>query len=728
MSARTQRNAGPAVAAGDGGGGSRPSLEGLYHPSSVVVVGASPSPEKWGYWLARGALGGKAADRPVWLVNEHRPWIFGERSYPSVRELPGPVELAVLAVPAARVLAAVRDVLEAGCRYVVVVASDLSPDARAPLLAAVRARRARLLGPNCMGLVDHGSRLVLTWGAFAPGAVGLVSQSGNLGLEIARLLERAGTGISRFVSLGDQWDIDAAEVVEDLVEDDATRVIALYVEGVTDGERFLAALAKARRAGKPVVLLSVGRSEAGARAARSHTGALVSGQEVMEAVARSTGALRVESAGACVDACVALLGGLAQGRLDPESDVARAAPLGWPPRRARVAVLADGGGLGALAADACARAGLELPRLSEATVGRLRGVIARGRGLDNPVDLAGAGEDDLENYARAVRALAGSGEVDAVLLSGYFGAYAGEVPGLEAAEVRVARDLGTIPAVEGVVLAVQSMARQGPALEALREAGIPVYERVEHAVAGLAALELWRSRRQRAIRGRSRTRPAGGALAGAARRGVAARRLDGARALLEALGVPFPPAITVSGPGEVVEAASRLGYPVVLKVAGEIHKSELGGVVVGLEDDEGLLAAAQEMQARLSPEALVVERMVGRCHGVEMLVGARRDPCFGPLVLVGSGGVTAEVDADVAVGFPPLDEEELRGLLAGLRLAPRVFGYRGLAPLDLKALATVAASLVEVLEHDDGIVEVEVNPLLVGPEGAVALDARLVRR
>jgi len=710
--------------------GSRRRLAGLYRPSSVVVVGASPSPEKWGYWLARGALRGKSGERPVRLVNEHREWVLGERTYRSLAELPEPCELAVIAVPARRLRPVVYDALEAGCRYLVVVTSDLPADWREEVVAALRARDARLLGPNCMGVVDHASRLHLTWGTFAPGGVGVVSQSGNLGLEIGRLLARAGAGVSRFVSLGDQWDVEAAEAVEDLAEDDATRVVALYVEGVVDGERFLEALARARRVGKPVVLLSVGRSEAAARAALSHTGALVSRTGVMEAVARATGAVRVATAGELVDVCLALLGGLAGGvGPAPVHDARSAERRGaWPPCRAKVAVLADGGGLAALAADACAAAGLDVPRLSGTTVQQVRRIVTRGASVDNPVDLAGAGEENLENYADLARLLARSEEVDAVLLTGYFGAYAEDIPGLEEDEVRAARRLAEVRAAGTAAIVVQTMARSGRAVEALREGAIPVYERIEQAAAGLAGLEKWLARglerRTAASEQPARCRPVPGTVA---ERDRAATAAD-ARALLERRGVAFPPALAVSTPEEARAAAARLGYPVVLKMAGGLHKTDVGGVVVGLEDDAALLSALREMQARTGARDVVVERMVTRPGAVEMLVGAWRDPSFGPLALLGSGGVAVEADADVAVALPPLDEEDLRSLVAELRLAPRLLGWRGAAPLDLRAVLAAVDALLEALDEDESILEVELNPLLVSRQGAIALDARVVRR
>jgi acetate---CoA ligase (ADP-forming) len=258
----------------------------LFDPRSVAIVGASANRQKWGYWLARGALAGRDR-RQVYLVNRRGAVVLGSRSWPSLADLPSSPELVVVATPPGQVRLEVEQGLEAGARCFVVITTGVGDPASVrdelELAELVRSRGARLLGPNCMGVVDHAAALQLCWGTVPVGEVGLVSQSGNLGLEIGRLLGRAGQGLSRLVSLGNQRDIDAAEVLLGLVEHQPTRIIAAYVEDFRDGRRLARALASARAAGKPVLLLTVGRSAASGRAAKSHTGALVSPLEVVDA-------------------------------------------------------------------------------------------------------------------------------------------------------------------------------------------------------------------------------------------------------------------------------------------------------------------------------------------------------------------------------------------------------------------------------------------------------------
>ncbi|MGV9886887.1 acetate--CoA ligase family protein [Streptomyces sp. NPDC003395] len=288
-------------------------LAALFDPRSVAVVGASDNPAKWGYWLASGALAGRHRRR-VHLVNRRGGALDGTPFLPDLAALPDGVEHVVVAVPPAHLRAVVTDGLTAGARcFTVITSQGAGTDEERTLARLVTGSGARLLGPNCMGVVDTTAELRLSWGDFPSGAVGLVSQSGNLALEIGRLLARAGQGFSRFVSLGNQRDIDATDALEALIHHEPTKVVAAYVEDFRDGRRLARALTAAYAAGKPVLLLTVGRSEASGRAAASHTGALVTARATVEAVCRDAGALLLESAGEVVDTAVCLLAGAGPG-------------------------------------------------------------------------------------------------------------------------------------------------------------------------------------------------------------------------------------------------------------------------------------------------------------------------------------------------------------------------------------------------------------------------------
>ncbi len=674
----------------------RAALAALFAPRAVAIVGASDDARKWGNWLARGALRGEHR-RPVHLVNAVRSSVLGRICRPRVSAIPGGVDLAVLAVPARFLPEAVDDALAGGAKALVAISAGLGEvDAegarlQSVLVDRVRAGGAVLLGPNCLGLYDAAGDLYLTSNDLPPGPVALLSQSGNLALELGELAREAGLGFTRFVSLGNQADLTAADLIGPLAETPHVRAVAVYGEDWRDGRRFLAAAADVVARGIPVVVLSVGEGAAARRAARSHTGALVSDPATVAAACRAVGAHMVRTAGEMVD----LLQIVCQ-------------PV--PVSGRRLAILADGGGHGALAADAAHRAGLLVPRLAAPTTEALADIVAGSTA--NPVDMAGAGEADVWNFVRATRTLSASDQIDAVLVSGYFGGYGAYGETLAQAELAAAETLGGVAHDSGKPLVVHSLHRGTPALQVLRGAGVPVYARVEQAMAALA-----RAGDREGARGLPRLP--------ASQDPVRAADYFTARNLLAQSGVIFPPAVRVDTPEQALSAARRLGYPVAVKAVFLPHKSDAGGVALGLADQAAVAGAVRDIRQRLGPGPLSVERMVGG-EGVELVVGARRDARFGPVVLVGLGGVYVEVLADVVVELAPVDEDVAGTMLRRLRGAGLLLGARGRPRLDVEAAARVVATLSEVLAAHPEVWDIEVNPLKVLDRGAVGLDARMV--
>ncbi|HEX2103279.1 MAG TPA: acetate--CoA ligase family protein, partial [Solirubrobacteraceae bacterium] len=381
----------------------------------------------------------------------------------------------------------------------------------------------------------------------------------------------------------------------------------------------------------------------------------------------------------------------------------------------RVAVLADGGGHGSIAAGLAQAAGLELPSLSPALAGALRAGLPPTAAVGNPIDLAGGGEQDIRTFDRTARAVLGSGEVDAVLLTGYFGGYGEYSDAMGRQELAVGEALADAAAASGRPLVVHSMYPRAPVATALRARGVPVYRSIERAVGVVARLAAHGERQ-----------PAGVPQLPAPAPPVADHGYAGARALLEHGGVPFAPARTVTTDDEAAAAAAALGYPVAVKALGALHKSDAGGVVLGVGDERALRAAVAGLDARLSPPAYSVERMAPVADGVELLAGARWDARFGPVALAGLGGVHTELLGDAAVALAPLDAEQALALLLSLRSAAILRGARGRPPLDVDAAAAALAALSRVAAAHPELCELEVNPLLVLPDGAVALDARAV--
>ncbi len=682
---------------------SRP-LRALFAPSSVAIVGASADPAKWGNTVARGALRG-AHRRRVALINRSGGEILGQPSFTSLEEAGGEFELVVIAVPAAGFADAVDGALAAGAHAIVAISAGLGESSEEgkeierAVVERVRAAGAVLLGPNCLGVFDAAAELDLGWSALPGGPIGLISQSGNLALELAQLAEAAGLGFSRFASLGNQADLVAADLVDELSAHDETRVVALYLEDFRDGRAFVAAAARAREAGKPVVLLTGGTSQASARAALSHTGALVSDARAVQAACRAAGIVAVATPKTLVDAVQALL-------------------PGRHPRGRRVGVYGDGGGHGVVAADVLSSLGLEVPPLTATTTAELAEHLPATASLVNPVDFATGGGNGLMCYAEVGRALLDSDDVDSVLLTGYFGGYCVDTPELAEQEAAAATALGRSAAQSGVALAVHTSYPRSKTAVALRAAGVPTYGDVESAAGALALLQ-----RYAAFPAPTRSDPATLQPVAPPEPGY-----YGARAFLARGGVPLAAARPATTAPQARAAAEEIGFPVALKAVDLLHKSDAGGVILGLQEAEAVEVAAAELIARLGTRELSVEQMAPVREGVELIVGAKRDPRFGALVLVGLGGIFAEVLADVVVALAPIDEETAAELLLSLRGAALLGGVRGRPALDLTAAAAAVAAVSRLAAACPELEELDVNPLLVLPQGALGLDARAITR
>ncbi len=670
-------------------------------PRSVAVVGASADPSKWGFWLARGALRGCGA-RAVHLVNARAAVIEGVPSVPSLDDLPQVPDLVVLCTPAASIPGVVQHALALGTRGFLGITAGIDqahhePGLERRLAAQIRAAGAHLIGPNCLGLYDATHELELAWGTFAPGSLGIISQSGLLGLEVAGLAAHAGLGVSRFVSVGNQVDVTAADLLSDLVSHEATRTVVLYLEDFGDGRELVATMARLREAGKPVVVLTVGSTEASRTAAHSHTGSLTSSREVVAAACRAAGAVLVNSPAEAVDLAHLLHG----------------SPL---PQGRRVAVVSDSGGQGAVAADTLTRQALSVPRLSEPTTTLLKGLLPDQAAVTNPVDLAGGGEQDLASYSRVVEVLMASGEVDAVVLSGYFGCYGADSPALAARELAVVESLAdTVKAFRRPVV-VHSMSHDSEAVRALRARSVPTLHTVD---------AVGRSLGLAAGVAESSWPTAAGVAAPAGVVGAHADYLRG-RDLFRSYGLTYPRAHAVRSVDDVALAVSRLDAPYVLKAGWIEHKTEAGAVLVGLADEAAVVAALRDLTARLGEGDYVVEEMDQRRDTVELIVGARRDAAFGPVVMVGLGGVQAELYQDVQLALAPVDEPQALDLLRALRAFPLLDGWRGRARVDLAAAARAVVAVSRIVAEDGLVLEAEINPLRVGADGAVAVDALVV--
>jgi acetyl coenzyme A synthetase (ADP forming)-like protein len=697
----------------------RQTLGHFFNPRSVAIIGASRDSHKLGYGVVRN-LHDYHYRGEIYPVNPHAREVLGYPCYSSIAETPGPVDLAVVVVPAEYVIATIAECGAAGVPAAIVVSGGFSEtgsegEARERELQQVAAEyNIRLLGPNCIGTIDTHTPVNTTFVVGMPrtGDIAFVSQSGAVVAAVIDWARGAGVGFSRMVSLGNGADVDETELLAEMASDPQSRVITGYLEGVADGRAFLDIATRAARK-KPLVMLKVGRGEGGARAVASHTGALAGSAEAYDAAFRKAGILRANS-------------------LEELFDWARA--LAWQPlpKGNRVAVLTNAGGPGILAVDALEAAGLALAPLTETTHQYLASRCPPHASVRNPVDiLAGSGPG---TYARALDALLADETVDAAIViqapqDWFYPTSLAEVVGEVAAGSR-----------KPVLACIMGLASTADALNILHRRRVPNYafpERVASTLAAMLARQRWLASPPESVgepfavdseRARS-------AIAGALARGEGV--LDGlaAASLLRAYGIPLPADSLATTAGEAVALADEIGYPVVLKVVSSdiTHKSDVGGVVAGLADAdavrqgfESLIAAVQSHRPQARVEGAMVQEMVPA--GQEVIVGWKRDPQFGPLLLVGSGGTEVELVRDVAVEIAPLTQGEAERMLDATLAGRRLSGWRGSPPADRRAVIDVLLRLSQMALELPSVAELEINPLRVFPagQGAIAVDARAI--
>jgi acyl-CoA synthetase (NDP forming) len=700
-----------------------PSLDDLIAARAVAVIGASRDPGRIGGrpidFLRRAGFEGR-----LYPVNAKYAEVQGLPCYPSVTALPEPIDLAVIAVPAKEVAAVLGACAARGAKGAIVYTSgfaETGQDGQAlqeELTRAAREHGLRIIGPNCQGLAALHRRLNLSFSSAlldtgAPGSVGLVAQSGAVGGMLASLLQERGIGLSHWFSTGNEADVDLAECIEFLAGDAATRVVGAYVENVRDGRRLLRALAAARAAAKPVVLLRAGRSAQGARAAASHTGALAGRNAVTAALLRDAAAIEVTEIGDLLDHVYLL---------------ARVAPPSSP----RVGIVSNSGGLGVIMADTCADLGLEVPPLPAAAQDRLRTVLPAFGATGNPVDTTAQLLADHSLIGRSLAAVLDVADVDAVVVALSMVNRLYPVARIVDEVVRVAR------AATKPVLAVWTAAAPEGA-ERLQSGGVPVFTDASGCLRALAAACRWASTpRPAAPPSDGPLEPdrarAARALIDAAGGGVLDEHAS--KSALRLYGVPAAEERLVTTAAEAVAAADALGYPVALKACASriAHKSDHGLVRLGLGTAAAVAAVAGDLGERLRvsfPDVaarFLVQRMAPP-GGIEMVLGSQRDPAFGPVVMVGLGGIFVEHLRDVAFAAAPLDREAARRLVQSLRAAPLLQGARGRPPLDDEALAEALVALARfAVDLQDRVREVDVNPIVVLPrgQGVLAVDALVV--
>lgn len=693
-------------------------LRDILAPRTISVIGATPRAGSMGRQVFANLIDFGFTGR-VYPVHPTAQSVRSVRAYRTVRDVPEPVDLAVVVIPRDGVLAAVQECGEAGVKGLVVITAGFREvggagvELEQELMALVRRYGMRLVGPNCMGVINASPSVSMN-ATFAPvmppfGHAAFVSQSGALGLSVLDYAREFGIGISQFVSIGNSPDVSATDLLEQWEHDPSVRVILMYVENFGDPRRFLSIASRITKT-KPVIVVKSGRSQAGARAASSHTGALAASDVAVDAMLTQAGVLRAASIEELFD--------MAMGFASPVR-----------PRSRRTAVLTNAGGPGILAADALETEGLQLVDLSPATVDALRPLFPPEASIRNPLDMIASATP--AGYKAALTAFLADPAIDAVvsIFIPPFGVRAEEV----AESIVTAARTNTDKPMLAVLMGREGLPEGRAELHA---AGIPAYIFPESAARALNALNRQREWESRPVVQMPRYEVDRGRAASIITAVRAAGRdqltQEESLSMLAAYGVPVSGVHPAADASQLDRAAAGVGYPLVMKLASPdiTHKTDVGGVQVGIADAVQLHEAWHGMMQRVrdaAPDAridgVVLQRQVQ--GGRETIVGVSRDARFGAQLMFGLGGVFVEALRDVVFRIAPIDPSQALDMVRGIRGARVLRGIRGAPPVHEEALVDALCRISQLADDFPDIAELDVNPLLALPEGVVAVDARV---
>ena len=693
-------------------------LEQFFDPQGVALVGASRDSTKLGYAildnLIKYGYGGG-----IYPINPKADEILGLKSYASVLDVPDPIDLAVIVIPSRFVAPVLTECGEKGIKGAIIITAGFREAGtegvhRERELLEIAARYGiRIIGPNCLGIIDTATSMNASFAAAMPekGSIGFMSQSGALCTAILDWALAEGIGFSRFVSLGNKADVNEIDLLDAWGDDPNTRVILSYMEGLPDGQRFMKVARRVTRQ-KPVIAVKSGKTAAGSRAVSSHTGSLAGSEQAYEAAFKQSGVLRADSIEELFDLSVAF---------------AYQPSLKGP----NIAIVTNAGGPGIMATDALESSGLKLASLRRDTIELLQANLPAAANTYNPVDVLGDALSD--RYALAIEAVLKDDNVDGVLVI--------LTPQISTQITETAELTGELSSrftkpVLGVFMG-EAKVRAGATI--LNQHQVPNYsfpERAAGALRGMLEYHTWRQSPGLEVKSFEADRERVRQIFDKARSEERIALGDAeSRDIMAAYGIRIPRSKLARTPDEALEFAQSIGYPVVIKIASPdiLHKSDMGGVRVNVRDDEqvrDIFDILMYRAQRYMPDAhiwgvLVQEMITG---GKEVIIGINRDPQFGPLLMFGLGGIYVEVLKDVTFRIPPISEQEVREMVSEIRSYHLLRGVRGEKPADLDAIADCILRVAQMVIDFPEIVEMDINPLMVKPvgAGAVAVDFRFV--
>ena len=696
-------------------------LDTFFNPESVAVIGASTNPEKLGYAVVKNLLDGGYIHRgKVYPINPSASEILGLQAFPSVLEIPTPVDLAVIVIPYPHVPDALRICGQKGIPSAIVISAGFREagqeglERELELIQICREYNLRLIGPNCLGVIDSFTPLNASFAAGTPpsGPMAFMSQSGALGTAVLDIALAGRLGLSKFVSLGNKADISEIDLLQAWVGDDHSKVILIYSEGMPSGQEFIRVAREVTRL-KPVVAIKSGVTQSGSRAVSSHTGSLAGSEQAYQAAFHQAGILRAESMESLFDMSLA---------------------LGYQPplKGDRIAIITNAGGPGILATDALERSGLTLARFELETIHALEQYLPDAASAANPVDVLGDARAD--RYQFALERVSHDPNVDGIMVL--------LTPQAMTEIDDTARVIGSL--AQNIDLPVlgcfMGEARIKNGIDILTAHGIPNYPFPERVANAFKAMSDYRSIKTRPVPEYTHFAVDTSAVASAFTQARSESRLTigdaESRAILQAYGLRIPHSEIAETPEQAATIAGQIGYPVVLKIASPdiLHKTDIGGVKVGLQNSDDVRDAFELMVYRAQryvPEARIwgcLVQEMAPSGGLEVLVGMNRDPQFGPLVTFGLGGIYVETLRDVTFSVSPFSRQEAEEMLTQIRAHALLDGVRGQPPIDKSAIVDTLLRISQMVQDFPEIIELDINPLMVyrQGEGALALDMRLV--
>ncbi|PWB53252.1 MAG: acyl-CoA synthetase [Anaerolineales bacterium] len=696
-------------------------IDAFFAPQSVAVIGASTNPEKLGYAVVKNLLdGGYSGKGKVYPINPSAAEILGFKAYPSVMEVPDPIDLAVIVIPYPHVPEALRTCGQKGIRSAIVISAGFREagqeglERELELVQICHEFDLRLIGPNCLGVIDSYTPLNASFAAGTPpsGPLAFMSQSGALGTAVLDIALAGRLGLSKFVSLGNKADVSEIDLLQTWVKDDHSKVILIYSEGMPSGQEFIRVAREVTRA-KPVVAIKSGVTQSGSRAVSSHTGSLAGSEQAYQAAFQQAGILRADSMESLFDMALA---------------------LGYQPplKGDRIAIITNAGGPGILATDALEKSGLALARFELETIYALEQYLPDAASAANPVDVLGDARQD--RYRFALEQVAKDPNVDGIMVL--------LTPQAMTEIDATARSIGTIAKTLSIPVlgCFMGEARIKSGIDILTEFGVPNYPFPERAANAFRAMALYRSIQSRPTPQYKQYKVNREAVKKVFDKVRAENRLTigdaESRQVLQAYGLRIPQSEIAETPEAAAAIAAKIGYPVVLKIASPdiLHKTDVGGVKVGLQNAADVRDAFELMVYRAQryiPEARIwgcLVQEMAPAGGLEILVGMNRDPQFGPLITFGLGGIYVETLKDVTFRVAPLSHQEAEEMLEQVRAHALLDGVRGQPPMDKIAIVDALLRVSQLVQDFPEIIEMDINPLMVyhEGEGALALDMRLV--